>query len=219
MRFLLDPTRYTLADPSSLPNLTAQHLSIVATSMVVAVLIALPLGVAISRYRRLYLPVVTIAGLLYTIPGLALLAVLVPVTGLDATTIIVPLVIYAQLVLIRNTVAAIDAIDPVLLEAARAMGMSRAQVLRRIVMPLALPLVVAGVRVATVTTIGIASLAALVGAGGYGDYILSGLYQVDTTQILAGAVPVTLLAMAAELSLGWAQRALTPGGVSEPVRR
>ena len=211
MRFLLDPTRYTLADPSSLPNLTAQHLSIVATSMVVAVLIALPLGVAISRYRRLYLPVVTIAGLLYTIPGLALLAVLVPVTGLDATTIIVPLVIYAQLVLIRNTVAAIDAIDPVLLEAARAMGMSRAQVLRRIVMPLALPLVVAGVRVATVTTIGIASLAALVGAGGLGDRIFSGIQNSNYDPVLAGGLVIGALAVAADVGLLIVQQALNRG--------
>ena len=211
MRFLLDPARYTLADPSSLPNLTAQHLSIVATSMVVAVLIALPLGVAISRYRRLYLPVVTIAGLLYTIPGLALLAVLVPVTGLDATTIIVPLVIYAQLVLIRNTVAAIDAIDPVLLEAARAMGMSRAQVLRRIVMPLALPLVVAGVRVATVTTIGIASLAALVGAGGLGDLIFSGIQNSNYDQVLAGGLVIGALAVAADVGLLIVQQALNRG--------
>lgn len=211
MRFLLDPAHYSLVDPSSLPNLTAQHLSIVATSMLISVLVALPLGVAISRYRRLYLPVVTIAGLLYTIPGLALLAVLVPVTGLDATTIIVPLVLYAQLVLIRNTVAAIDAIDPVLLEAGRAMGMSRAQVLRRVVMPLALPLVVAGVRVATVTTIGIASLAALVGAGGLGDLIFSGIQNSNYDQVLAGGVVIGLLAVAADVALLVVQQALNRG--------
>jgi osmoprotectant transport system permease protein len=211
VRFLLDPSHYSFADPSSLPNLTAQHLSIVATSMLISVLVALPLGVAISRYRPLYLPVVTVAGLLYTIPGLALLAVLVPVTGLDATTIIVPLVLYAQLVLIRNTVAAIDAIDPVLLEAGRAMGMNRAQVLRRVVMPLALPLVVAGVRVATVTTIGIASLAALVGAGGLGDLIFAGIQNSNYDQVLAGGVVIGLLAVAADVALLAVQQTLNRG--------
>jgi len=211
MRFLLDSAQYNLADPSSLPHLVAQHLSIVATSMLIAIVIALPLAVAISRYRRLYLPVITVAGLLYTIPGLALLAVLVPFTGLDATTIIIPLVLYAQLVLIRNTVAAIDGIDPVLLEAARAMGMDRGQVLRRIVMPLSLPLVVAGVRVATVTTIGIASLASLVGAGGLGDPIFTGIQNSNYDEVLGGGIVIGALAVAADVVLLIVQQALNRG--------
>jgi len=211
MRFLLDPARYTLADPSSLPHLIAQHLSIVATSMLVSVVIALPLAVAISRYRRLYLPVITVAGLLYTIPGLAMLSFLVPFTGLNATTIIIPLILYAQLVLIRNTVAAIDGIDPVLLEAARAMGMDRGQVLRRIVLPLALPLIVAGVRVATVTTIGITSLAALVGAGGLGDLIFTGIQNSNYDEVLGGGIVIGALAVTADVVLLIVQQALNRG--------
>jgi len=211
MRFLLDPARYNLADPSSLPHLVAQHLSIVATSMLISVVIALPLAVAISRYRRLYLPVITVAGLLYTIPGLALLSFLVPFTGLNATTIIIPLILYAQLVLIRNTVAAIDGIDPVLLEAARAMGMDRGQILRRIVLPLALPLIVAGVRVATVTTIGIASLAALVGAGGLGDLIFTGIQNSNYDEVLGGGIVIGALAVTADVMLLFVQQALNRG--------
>ena len=211
MRFLLDPERYNLADPSSLPHLIAQHLSIVATSMLVSVVIALPLAVAISRYRRLYLPVITVAGLLYTIPGLAMLSFLVPFTGLNATTIIIPLILYAQLVLIRNTVAAIDGIDPVLLEAARAMGMDRGQVLRRIVLPLALPLIVAGVRVATVTTIGITSLAALVGAGGLGDLIFTGIQNSNYDEVLGGGIVIGALAVTADVVLLVVQQALNRG--------
>jgi len=200
-----------MADPSSLPHLVMQHLSIVAVSMVIAIVIALPVGVAIARYRQLYLPVVTVAGLLYTIPGLALLAVLVPVTGLNATTIIIPLVLYAQLVLIRNTVAAIDSVDPVLLEAARAMGMDRRQILRRVVMPLALPLVVAGVRIATVTTIGIASLAALVGAGGLGDLIFTGIQNTNYDEVLGGGIVIGALAVAADIVLLFVQQLLNRG--------
>jgi len=211
MQFLLDPARYNLADPSSLPHLVAQHLSIVATSMLISVVIALPLAVAISRYRRLYLPVITVAGLLYAIPGLALLSFLVPFTGLNATTIIIPLILYAQLVLIRNTVAAIDGIDPVLLEAARAMGMDRGQILRRIVLPLALPLIVAGVRVATVTTIGIASLAALVGAGGLGDLIFTGIQNSNYDEVLGGGIVIGALAVTADVVLLFVQQALNRG--------
>jgi osmoprotectant transport system permease protein len=211
MHFLLDPANYALTDPSSVPNLLLQHLVIVGTSMLIAIPVAVPLGVAIARYRRFYLPVITAAGLLYTIPGLALLALLVPVTGLNATTAIIPLVLYAQLVLIRNTAAAIDAVDPVLVETGYAMGMTRAQVLRRVVAPLALPLVVAGLRVATVTTIGIASLASLVGAGGLGDLIFSSLQNTNYDEVLGGAITIAALAVTVDHLLLAVQRALNRG--------
>jgi len=211
MHFLLDPVNYDLADPSSVPNLLVQHLMIVGTSMLIAIVIALPIGAAIARHRRIYLPVITVAGLLYTIPGLALLAFLVPVTGLNATTIIIPLILYAQLVLIRNTTAAIQAVDPVLLETARAVGMTRGQILRRVVTPLALPLVVAGVRIATVTTIGIASLASLVGAGGLGDLIFSSIQNTNYDEVLGGAIVIGALAVAIDFLLLAVQRALNRG--------
>jgi osmoprotectant transport system permease protein len=201
MRFLLNPGNYALSDPSSLPNLLLQHLTIVGTAMGISIVVALPLGVLVARQRRLYLPVVGVAGFLYTIPGLALLALLVPVTGLSQATIVVPLVLYAQLVLIRNTAAAIQAIDPLVLDVGRAVGMTRAQLLRRVVAPLALPLVIAGIRVATVTTIGIASLAALVGAGGLGDLIFGSIQNTNYDEVFAGGVVVAALAVAADLLL------------------
>lgn len=201
MRFLLNPSSYALGDPSSLPNLLLQHLVIVGISMGISVLIALPLGVLVARSSRLYYPVVGLAGLLYTIPGLALLALLVPVTGLSTTTIVIPLVLYAQLVLIRNTAAAIQAIDPLLLDVGLAMGMSRRQLLVRVVLPLALPLVLAGIRVATVTTIGIASLASLVGAGGLGDLIFGSIQNANYDEVLAGGIVIGLLAVAADVLL------------------
>jgi osmoprotectant transport system permease protein len=211
MRYLLDPRTYDLTDSGSLPNLLVQHLAIVGISMAISVIIALPLGVWIARRRRVYLPVITVAGFLYTIPGLALLGFLVPVTGLGRTTIIIPLVLYAQLVLIRNTVAAINNIDPLLLEIGRAMGMDRRQVFWRVTAPLALPVIVAGVRVATVTTIGIASLAALVGAGGLGDLVFASLQNVDYDQVVGGGIVIGILAVAADVVLLALQTALNRG--------
>jgi osmoprotectant transport system permease protein len=211
MKYLLDPGNYDLADTGSIPNLLMQHLAIVGISMAISVVIALPVGVLIARRPRLYLPVVTVAGFLYTIPGLALLAFLVPVTGLGTTTIVIPLVLYAQIVLIRNTAAAVNSIDPALLELGRAIGMSRGQRFWRITLPLALPIIVAGVRVATVTTIGIASLAALVGAGGLGDLIFSSLQNVNYDQVLGGGIIIGALAVTADLLLLAVQTLLNRG--------
>ena len=211
MRYLLDPRNYDLGDTGSIPNLLMQHLAIVGISMAISVVVALPVGVLIARRPRLYLPVVTVAGFLYTIPGLALLAFLVPVTGLGTTTIVIPLVLYAQIVLIRNTAAAVNSIDPALLEIGRAIGMSRGQRFWRITLPLALPIIVAGVRVATVTTIGIASLAALVGAGGLGDLIFSSLQNVNYDQVLGGGIIIGALAVTADLLLLAVQTLLNRG--------
>ena len=211
MRFLLTPANYDLADPVSIPNLLVQHLQIVSVSMLIALAVALPLGWLVTRYTRLYVPVVTAAGLLYTIPGLALLALLVPLTGLNASTIIIPLVIYAQLVLIRNTAAAINGIDPILLEVGRAMGMNRWQLLRRVTAPLALPLIIAGVRVATVTTIGIASLAALVGAGGLGNLIFSSIQNANYDEVLGGGIVIAFVAVSFDFLLLGIQTILDRG--------
>jgi osmoprotectant transport system permease protein len=179
MRYIFSSYNYDLSDPESIPNLLLQHLQLVGISMIIAIIIAIPLGLLIVRYKRLYLPVITVAGLLYTIPGVALIGLLITITHLSPATIIIPLVIYAQLVLIRNTVTGVNNIDPLLLEAARAMGMNSWQVLTRVTLPLALPVIVAGIRVATVTTIGIASLASLAGQGGLGDLIFNNLTTQD----------------------------------------
>jgi osmoprotectant transport system permease protein len=211
MRFLLTPANYDLADPGSVPNLLLRHLQIVSVSMLIALAIALPLGWLVTRYPRLYVPVVTAAGLLYTIPGLALLALLVPLTGLNASTIVIPLVLYAQLVLVRNTAAAINGIDPILLEVGRAVGMDRWQLLRRVTAPLALPLIIAGVRVATVTTIGIASLASLVGAGGLGDLIFSSIQNANYDEVLGGGIVIAFVAVSFDFLLLGIQSILNRG--------
>lgn len=186
--------------------------------MGISILIALPLGVLVARNRRLYLPVITVTGALYTIPGLALLALLVPVTGLGIATIVIPLVLYAQLVLIRNTVAAIQAVDPLLIEIGRAMGMTRGQLLWRVITPLALPLVIAGIRVATVTSIGIASLASLVGAGGLGGLIFSSIQNANYDEVLAGGIVIGSVAVLADFLLLGVQTAVDRGRQAASIR-
>jgi osmoprotectant transport system permease protein len=211
MSYLLDPFNWDLSDPGSIPNLFLAHLYITGVSLGIALAIALPLSFLIARFRRLYLPIITTAGIIYTLPSLAVVAVLVPITGLNATTIILPLIAYAQLVLIRNIVTAITGVDPALIEVGRAMGMSNLQVQMRVVLPLALPVIIAGIRVAAVTTIGIATVGSLVGASDLGDLIFTGIANNYSDQVLAGAILVTALALAVDLLLLALQAALNRG--------
>jgi osmoprotectant transport system permease protein len=201
MHFLLSPFSYDLTDPESIPNLFLKHLTIVGITMLISLIIAIPVGILLARYRRLYLPVVSITGLLYTIPSIAAFALLIPFTGLSPATAIIPLVIYNQLVLIRNTVTAINGIDPLLIEVGRAMGMKPLQVLFRVTLPLALPVIVAGIRIATVTTVGIAALAALVGQSDLGDLIFQNIVSGDFDAVVGGAILIAFLAIAADLLL------------------
>ncbi len=211
MRYLTSPFAYNLSDPHSIPNLFVQHLIIVGVAMLISIAIATPIGLAASRYRRLYLPIITLAGILYSIPGIAFVAVLITITGLSLGTILIPLIAYNQLALIRNTVAGINGIDPLLIEVGRAMGMDRRQLLRRVVVPLALPVIVAGIRVATVTTIGIASLAGFIGQGGLGALIFINITVADYDAMLAGVIVLSLLAIAADLLLLGLQTTLNRG--------
>lgn len=211
MSYLLDPANWDITDYQSIPNLLLDHLYITGVSLAIALAIALPLALLIARFRKLYLPVVTTAGIIYTLPSLAVVAILVPFTGLSATTIIIPLIAYAQLVLIRNMVAAITGVDPALVEVGRAMGMNGWQLQLRVVLPLALPVIIAGVRVTAVTTIGIATIGSLVGADNLGDLIFSGIANNFTEQIVAGAILVSALALVADLALLAVQALLSRG--------
>ena len=201
MHYILQPYNYDLTDPESIPNLFLKHLTIVGVTMLISLIIAIPVGILLARYRRLYLPVVSITGVLYTIPSIAAFALLIPITGLSPATAIIPLVIYNQLVLIRNTVAAVNGIDPLLIEVGRAMGMKPQQVLFRVTLPLALPVIVAGIRIATVTTMGIAALAALVGQSDLGDLIFQNIASGDFDAVVGGAILIALLAITADLLL------------------
>jgi osmoprotectant transport system permease protein len=211
MHYLFSPFNYRLSDPNSIPNLFLQHLNIVGIAMLISIIIAIPVGLLISRHRRFYLPMIAVAGLLYSIPGIAFVAVLITITGLTLKTILIPLIAYNQLALIRNTVAGINGIDPALIQVGHAMGMNRRQLLRRVIFPLALPVIVAGIRIATVTTIGIASLAGFIGQGGLGALIFINITVRDYDAILAGAILLAVFAIGADILLLFVQTALNRG--------
>ncbi|MFL5626115.1 MAG: ABC transporter permease [Ktedonobacteraceae bacterium] len=211
MSYLLNPANYDPTDSSSIPNLLVQHLTIVLIAMLISMIIAIPVGILIARYRWLNLPVITTADFFYTIPALALLGYLVPITGLSLATIVIPLILYAQLALIRNTAAGVRGVDPLLIEVGRAMGMNRRQVLFRVTLPLALPVMIAGIRIAMVTSIGIASLAPLGGSDSLGDLIFLGIENSQNEQVIAGAILISLLAIIADLLLLAVQVVLNRG--------
>lgn len=201
MHYIFQGYNWDFSQPESIPVLFLKHLALVGIVMLISIIIALPLGILVARNKRIQIPTLTISGFVYTIPSLAAFALLIPITGLSLVTVIIPLVAYNQLALIRNTAAAINGIDPLLLEVGRAMGMKRQQVFLRVTLPLALPVIVAGIRIATVTTIGIASLATLAGQSTLGDLIFQNLAVYDPDAIAAGAILTAAFAILADLLL------------------
>jgi osmoprotectant transport system permease protein len=215
--YIFDGSNWDLTDPTSIPNLFLQHLSITLISMAIGLVIAFAISLLVIRYTRWQLTAITTAGILYTLPSLALMAALIPLTGLAPTTVIIPLVAYTQVVLIRNIVAALQAVDPALVEVGRAMGMTRRQTLLRVQLPLALPVIVAGVRVATVTTIGIATIAPFFGVYTLGFLITQGFNLSDLTMVSAGAILCGGFAIAADLLLLALQQVLGRGQQVAPA--
>ena len=204
----------TAADDAMLERLaanTVRHLQLVAWAVAPATLVAVLVAVAIFRLAWLSRAAVYLAGLLQTIPSIALLALLIPLTGIGVLPAIVALFLYALLPVLRNAVTALTGIDPTLRQVALAMGMTPAQQLRHVFVPLAMPSILAGVRTAAVISIGTATLAAFIGAGGLGDPIVTGLALNDAGLILEGAIPAALLAVAAELAFELVERVSSPG--------
>ena len=194
-------------------DLTGQHVVLVLVSLAVASAAGIPAGILLSRKPAWRPPVLGFANVMQTVPSLALFGFLIPVPvlgGIGKGTAIVALVLYALLPILRNTLTGLLGVDAAVLESAVAMGMTPRQRLRRVELPLAVPTIFAGVRVAAVTTVGTATIAAAIGGGGLGVFIFRGLASVDTSQILAGAVPAALLALAADGGLGWIERRLSP---------
>jgi osmoprotectant transport system permease protein len=194
--------------------LTGQHVVLVLVSAGIAVALGVPVGIALARRPRLARPVLALANLAQTIPSLALFGFLIPVPfigGIGVRTAIVALVLYSLLPILRNTVTGIQQVDAAVLEAATGMGMTSGQRLRLVELPLALPVILAGVRVAVVVSVGTATIAAAIGAGGLGTYVFRGLATVDTWLILAGAIPAALLALTADGLLGAVQKSSHPG--------
>jgi osmoprotectant transport system permease protein len=205
--------QFILQNRMEVIDLTTEHLWLVGASITLAVFIGIPLGVAITRWPVLSKPVLGGANIIQTVPSLALFGFLLPAPWIGARAdriAILALMLYALLPLIRNTYTGIRGVDPAVVEAGRGMGMTDRQLLWQVELPLALSVIVAGVRVATVLSIGLATIAAAIGAGGLGEFIFRGLAMVNNQVILAGAIPAAALAILADTSLGWLEKRLSP---------
>ncbi len=192
---------------------TGQHIQLVCFSMIIAIAVGVPLGVLITRVAALRNGVLGAAGVLQTIPSLALLGFMIPLLGIGTTTAVAALFLYSLLPIIRNTYTGIRDVDKSILEAARGMGMTDWQVLLKVELPLALSVIMAGIRTATVINVGTATLAAFIGAGGLGDFIFLGIARSIDALVLIGAIPAALLALLFDFVLGLLERWSVPRGL------
>jgi osmoprotectant transport system permease protein len=194
-------------------ELTLEHLWLVGISTVIAAAVGIPLGVMIARWPAWNKPVLAVANIVQTIPSLALFGFLLPVPWLGDRAerlAILALTLYSLLPLIRNTYTGIRGVDPAVVEAARAMGLTEGQLLWQVQLPLASSVILSGLRIAIVISVGVATIAAAIGAGGLGELIFRGLAMVNNQLILAGAIPAALLALLADFGLGWLESRLRP---------
>jgi osmoprotectant transport system permease protein len=205
--------QFVTENRAEIATLTLEHLWIVCMSMLLAIAIGIPLGILIKRKPGFYKPVIATANIIQTVPSLALFGFLLPAPWIGARAgrlAILALMLYGLLPLIRNTHAGIKGIEPAIVEAARAMGLTDRQLLFQVELPLAAGVILAGIRVAVVLSVGIATIAAAIGAGGLGELIFRGLAMVNNSVILAGAVPAALMALLADVLLGWLERRFAP---------
>ena len=205
--------QFMLQNHTEVLELTLEHLWLVGISTLLAVLVGIPLGILITRWPVLNKPVLGGANIIQTIPSLALFGFLLPAPWIGARAdrlAILALTLYALLPLIRNTYTGIRGVDPAVVEAGRGMGLTDRQLLFQVELPLALGVIIAGVRVATVISVGLATIAAAIGAGGLGEYIFRGLAMVNNQVILAWAIPAAVMALLADVSLGWLEKRLSP---------
>jgi osmoprotectant transport system permease protein len=197
---------YLFNNLSLVAGLFGEHLRLTAIALTIALAIAVPLGLLVARVRWLQGPVLGVLGVIYTIPSLSLFVLLIPLVGLGTVPAIIALVAYAQLVLVRNIVVGLTGIDPAIVEAARGMGMNDWQRFTRVELPLALPLLLAGTRLATLSIIGIGTIAAFINAGGLGKLLFEGVSTGNRDKIVAGAIAVSILAIGANLVLRFLER-------------
>lgn len=193
---------FLLTNRAEILDQTVEHMALTFIALAIAVLIGVPLSILCTRYRKLANPVLGVVGVIQTIPSIALLGFMLPLLGIGAVPAIVALFLYALLPIVRNTYAGIDEVDPAVVEAARGMGMTGGQILRKVELPLAVPVIFAGIRTATVINVGVATLCALIGAGGLGEYIFRGIALNNGVMIMAGALPAALLAILFDNLLG-----------------
>ncbi|HEV2399773.1 MAG TPA: ABC transporter permease [Candidatus Sulfotelmatobacter sp.] len=205
--------RFIVQNHTQVLELTLEHLWLVGLSTAFAMVIGIPLGILIAHRPRYNKPVLSSANVIQTIPSLALFGFLLPVPWLGSRSdrlAILALTLYALLPIIRNTYAGIRGVDSSIVEAGKGMGLTESQVLWQVELPLSLSVILSGVRVAVVISVGLATIAAAIGAGGLGEFIFRGLAMVDDRVILAGAIPAAILALLADAGVGWLERRLRP---------
>jgi len=172
-----------------------EHIYLTFVSLFIALLIALPLGYWLARHRRISVPILSVLGIIYAIPSLGMFALLIPLVGLGSKSAIIALVVYSQLILVRNVISGFQSIDPAIIEAAKGMGYGNWRLFVKIELPLALPVIIGGIRIASVSVIGIATIAAWINAGGLGGILFEGLYQNSVPKMVWGTLLVSLLAL------------------------
>ena len=202
---------YLLSNPDRILALVGQHIVLTLGSLLIAFTIALPLGWLLYRKKKLAGPVLGILGILYTVPSIALIIFLIPLFGLNQRSVIVALVVYCQVILVRNVIAGLESIDPAILEAARGMGMNTNQIAFQVQLPLAMPVILAGLRIAAVVSVAIATLGAKFGAGGLGTLLFDGIAQAGRyDKIWLGAILVAILAFIVNRGILALERRFTP---------
>jgi len=206
LNFILDPRNDYLGH-------TITYLQICGVTIVLAIVIGVVLGAAVSRNALLAFVAINLSGLMRAIPIIAVLIAFVPIFGIGFTPTVIALVVLGIPPILLNTYTGIRGVDPAMIEAAKGMGMTTWQIATRIQAPIVTPLIAAGIRTSAVQIIATATLAAFIGAGGFGDYIVDGLNVFNYTELIVGAISVAILAMLVEVFMGWLQRALTPEGL------
>jgi len=211
LRYLVDNWFSESTSLDSISRLFVEHVVLTVVSLAIATAIGLPVGILLSRHERSRGPVLGVLGVVYTIPSLALLVVLIMLFGIGTTPAVIALVAYSQLVIVRNTVVGLEGIDPAVLEAAVGMGMNGRQRLLRVELPLAAPMILAGIRLATISIIGIGTVAAYINAGGLGKLLFTGLISGNQARIIAGAVAISALAIGANTLIRMVERRVARG--------
>lgn len=194
-------------------KLTGEHMKITGVAVLLAILVGVPLGIYITKNKKVSNVILNTANIFQTLPSLALFGLIIPIMGIGFKPAIFVLFLYALLPIIKNTYIGINSIEPSIIEAGRGMGMTKTQILAMVEIPLALPIIMGGIRISTVINIGTATIAALIGAGGLGDFIFKGISMGNNNMILAGAIPTALLAISVDFILGIVENKLTPQGL------
>lgn len=194
-------------------NLFCEHIELTVLAVLISIAIGIPLGILITRIQKLSAPIIGIANIMQSIPSLALLGFLIPILGIGSKPAITMVVLYSLLPIIKNTFTGMTNINPSTLEAAEGMGLTKSQILTKIQLPLALPVIMSGIRISAVTAVGLMTIAAFIGAGGLGYLVFSGVQTVDNNMILAGAIPACILALALDFIIGKVEKVVVPDGI------